>query len=270
MWPRPTERSMSPLSRSRWLFGKGPSLDLAVFLGSALLAFALLGVGAVTGALDHGTPDWAWVPAVLLVDVAHVWATGFRVYFDRTELARRPVLYSLVPVLGLAASVTLYALGGPVVFWRSLAYLAIFHFVRQQYGWVALYRARCGETERAGLWLDTATIYAATLYPLVYWHTHLPRHFDWFVSGDVLGLPELVERAARPLYVALLSAYALRAVVAWRRGQGNLGKDVVVVTTAACWYVGIVALDSDYAFTVTNVLIHGIPYFALVYVTRAA
>ena len=36
----------------------------------------------------------------------------------------------------------------------------------------------------------------------------------------------------------------------------------------ACWYVGIVALDSDYAFTVTNVLIHGIPYFALVYFTR--
>src|SRR5690606_1999951 len=28
---------------------------------------------------------------------------------------------------------------------------------------------------------------------------------------------------------------------------------------------GIVALDSDYAFTVTNVLIHGVPYMALVY-----
>jgi hypothetical protein len=43
------------------------------------------------------------------------------------------------------------------------------------------------------------------------------------------------------------------------------------VTTAACWYVGIVATDSDYAFTVTNVFIHGIPYLALVYVyVRAA
>ena len=37
------------------------------------------------------------------------------------------------------------------------------------------------------------------------------------------------------------------------------------VTTAACWYAGIVATNSDFAFTVTNVLIHGIPYFALVY-----
>ncbi len=259
---------MTALARSRWLFG--PRVDLAVFLGSALAAFAALGVGALTGVLDSTTPEWAWIPAVLLVDVAHVWATGFRVYFDRAELARRPWLYTLVPAIGLAASLAVYRYAGPAVFWRSLAYLAIFHFVRQQYGWVRLYRNRCGETDPVGQWLDTATIYAATLYPLLYWHTHLPRHFDWFVPGDVVALPVLLERLARPLYLALLSAYALRSILGWLRGVGNLGKDVVVVTTAACWYTGIVALDSDYGFAVTNVLIHGVPYFALVYFTRRA
>jgi hypothetical protein len=45
----------------------------------------------------------------------------------------------------------------------------------------------------------------------------------------------------------------------------NPGKDLVVVTTAVCWYVGIVLLNSDYAFTVTNVIIHGIPYMVLVH-----
>jgi hypothetical protein len=46
---------------------------------------------------------------------------------------------------------------------------------------------------------------------------------------------------------------------------------VVVAATAACWYVGIVATNADYAFTVTNVFIHGIPYLALVYLyARAA
>jgi hypothetical protein len=202
--------------------------------------------------------------------VAHVWATGFRVYFDRRELMRRPVLYTLVPMLGLAASIMLYARAGASVFWRVLAYLAIFHFVRQQYGWVALYRVRCGESPRSGRWLDGATIYATTLYPLLYWHTHLPRRFDWFVPGDLLALPRALELVARPIYVAILAAYVVRSLRGWRRGEGNLGKDIVVVTTAACWYVGIVALDSDYGFTVTNVLIHGIPYFALVYFTRDA
>ena len=39
----------------------------------------------------------------------------------------------------------------------------------------------------------------------------------------------------------------------------------MVLTTAVCWYAGIVAFDSDYAFTVTNVVIHGVPYMALVW-----
>ena len=43
------------------------------------------------------------------------------------------------------------------------------------------------------------------------------------------------------------------------------GKSLVVATTWLSWWVGIVVFDSDYAFTVTNVLIHGVPYLALVW-----
>ena len=39
----------------------------------------------------------------------------------------------------------------------------------------------------------------------------------------------------------------------------------MVATTALCWYLGIVHFNSDYAFTVTNVVIHGVPYMALIY-----
>jgi hypothetical protein len=51
----------------------------------------------------------------------------------------------------------------------------------------------------------------------------------------------------------------------YAKGFANPGKDIVVFTTAVCWYVGIVVFDSDYAFTVTNVVIHGVPYFALIW-----
>jgi hypothetical protein len=68
--------------------------------------------------------------------------------------------------------------------------------------------------------------------------------------------------------VAALAAYVVRALV---QRPVNWGKHLVVATTAACWYAGIVATNSDYAFTVTNVFVHGIPYMALVYVyARAA
>ena len=248
---------------SRWLFS--PRVDVCVFGGSAVVSLLLLWVGARAGLLESESPDWAWVPAVLLVDVAHVYATAFRVYFDAEELKRRLSLYVLAPAIALVLSVALYS-ESEALFWRALAYLAVFHFVRQQYGWVALYRARAGERGRLGWWVDAAAVYMATLYPLAYWHAHLPRRFWWFLPGDFAGVPAWVERVAFVVYCLALGAYALRSAHAWLvAGGGNPGKDLVVSTTAVCWYAGIVAYDSDYAFTVTNVVIHGVPYAALVW-----
>jgi len=248
---------------SVWLFS--PAIDLTVFLGSAVVSLLALWVGARAGVLYGDTPDWAWVPAVLFIDVAHVWSTSFRVYFDKDELQRRPLLYAMVPVLGLAVGIALYS-EGELVFWRSLAYLAVFHFIRQQYGWVALYRAKAGETNRLGKWIDALAIYAATLYPLIYWHTHLPRRFWWFLTNDFATIPTFIDRVASPIYWGAMALYVCRSLYGWLvQKKGTPGKDIVVVTTALCWYIGIVGYNSDYAFTVTNVVIHGVPYFALIY-----
>ena len=249
--------------RYTWLFSA--RTDVAVFLGSAIVSMLALAIGARTGVLYGDAPDWAWVPAVLLIDVAHVWATSFRVYLDPAERKRRPWLYSLVPVIGFAVGVALYS-QGELVFWRALAYVAVFHFVRQQYGWVALYRAKAGERDAISKLIDTLAIYAATLYPLIYWHSHLPRKFWWFLPNDFSGTSSIVSTIAAPVYWLLMAAYVIKSAYGWLvKREGNPGKDIVVVTTAVCWYVGIVALNSDYAFTVTNVVIHGVPYLALTY-----
>lgn len=247
---------------STWLFSK--RLDLLTFGGSFVLSMVALALGAWAGVLGGDTPTWAWIPAVLMVDVAHVWSTAFRTYFVPSELARRPVLYALVPCLGLVIGIALYA-RGELVFWRALAYLAIFHFVRQQHGWIMLYRARAKET--SGRALDSAAIYTATLWPLLYWHAHAPMAIDWFYAGDIVALPRLVAVLGLPVYVAILGAYCVRALARYARGEGTVGKDLVVGTTTVAWLAGIVLLGSDYAFTVTNVLMHGLPYFVLVFVT---
>jgi hypothetical protein len=163
---------------------------------------------------------------------------------------------------------------GEMLFWRVLAYLAVFHFVRQQYGWVALYRAKGGEHDRTGRWIDNVTIYLATIYPLVYWHANLPRRFWWFQANDWQIAPGTLlaetlvtaERVLQPIYWTALIVYAGKALHQWVVvGRPNPGKDIVVATTVFCWYLGIVWFNSDYAFTVTNVIIHGVPYFALVF-----
>jgi hypothetical protein len=243
-----------------WLFDR--RTDLLAFGGSAAFSVAALVVGAWQGWLDADFHPAFFLLAIVLVDVGHVWSTIFRVYLDPDEMERRPLLYRSAPAFAWIGGVALYQ-AGPAVFWRAFAYLAVFHFVRQQYGFMALYRARAGETRFARL--DALTIYGVTLYPLVYWHTHLPRAFDWFVTGDFVALPAVVGTVAEPLYWALLLAYVTRTLYArFRLGEVNPGRDLLVGSTALCWYLGIVAFDSDYAFTVTNVFVHGIPYIVLI------
>jgi hypothetical protein len=247
-----------------WLFSR--NLDLTVFLGSAILSLLLVAIGWQLGIINEESPDWTWVSAVLLIDVAHVWSTSFRVYFDKQELKRRIWLYTLVPIFGYALGVALYS-EGELTFWRALAIVAVFHFVRQQYGWVNLYRRKLGETANWTWWIDTAAIYLASIYPLAFWMTRLPRNFEWFVKDDFFSIPAFVETVLFPLYVLALIAYFGKSIYLYlTTGFLNIGKDIVVATTAICWYVGIVVFNSDYAFTVTNVIIHGVPYFGLIYV----
>jgi hypothetical protein len=247
-----------------WLFS--PAVDLASFAAPALFSLAVVSL-APRYWPDGESPEWLWVAGVLLVDVAHVWSSAFVTYLDPAELSRHRARYVLVPALGWVGGVGLYALGGAASFWRVLAYVAVFHFVRQQYGFLALYRARAREHSRLGAFIDGAAIYAATLYPLLYWHTHLPRRFAWFMQGDFgEGAPLVLEQIGAAVHAAALGAYAGYALFTYRRGRPTpWGKHLLVGATAATWYGGIVVTNSDLAFTVTNVFAHGIPYAVLVF-----
>ncbi|MCG3193192.1 MAG: hypothetical protein DIJKHBIC_02442 [Thermoanaerobaculia bacterium] len=227
----------------------------------------LLVTGHFTGVLYGDAPLWIWALTVVGVDVAHVWATAYRTYLDREEFSRRSALYLAIPAGAYAAGVVAHSIS-PLFFWRVLAYIAVFHFVRQQYGWVVLYRRKNGETDepRAHHILDSLVIYGSTVVPLLYWHAHLPRKFHWFLAGDFLtGLSERFFAAGLVIYLAALTLYAAKEFRRSRAGRRvSWGKQLVIGTTAMTWFSGIVVFDSDYAFTVTNVLVHGIPYFGIV------
>jgi len=245
-----------------WLFG--PGVDLTVFAGSALLSVLFVLAAPWLGAVGD-TPLWAWGLFVVCVDVAHVWSTLFRTYLDVGELRRRPGLYLGAPLVAYFTGVVAY-LASPRAFWTLFAYVALSHFVRQQYGWVALYgrKARASTPERR---LDAAAIYAATLGPVVWWHANLPRDFWWFVEGDFLsGLPRGVGTVALAVHAVVLAAWGGFQVLRVARGDGvQAGKVLLVAATWVAWFGGIVLVRDDFAFTVMNVTLHGVPYFALLF-----
>ena len=240
----------------RWLFS--PGVDVAAFAGTALASFAIalllrwLGLGA-------DTPPWAFLVFVVFIDVAHVWSTLFRVYLDPEERKRRPLLYAAAPLLAYALGVAAHSVSAEF-FWRVLAYLAAWHFIRQQVGWMVLYGRRVGSSELE-LHFDRLAIYAATLGPLLWWHAHLPRAFWWFREGDfIAGVPAWLGSVALGVHAVVLVAWLAQAVLLRRV---HLGKSLLLFATWLSWFGGIVLAQSDLTFTVMNVCLHGVPYLVL-------
>lgn len=248
-----------------WLWS--PRRDFLVFGGSAALGLGLVALGHALGFGGGPLPEWAFLLFVLGVDVAHVYATLFRTYFDGAELRARPLRYLGVPLVAYALGVLAYA-AGPLLFWRALAYLALFHFVRQEIGWLRLARARV-RTSRFDARFEELALYVAALYPVLVWHSApSERRFSWFVAGDFFALPAL--QAALPLLapasLTVLVGFALRALwLGLRHAEWRPLPALIVGKTALVWYVGIVLCNSDFDFTVTNVVAHGIPYFVLLW-----
>ena len=167
-----------------------PWIRSARYDGLLILAppfLALLVVLMLPATYRHSAamPLLAWVALVVLIDVAHVYGTLFQTYFDPVRRQQRRTLLWVAPLACYAAGVALHSLGG-LVFWRALAYLAVFHFIRQQYGFLRIYSRH--DAAAPGRWLATALIYYATIYPLLYWHFSPGRNFNWFVDGDFVQL----------------------------------------------------------------------------------
>ncbi|MEO0335121.1 MAG: hypothetical protein AAF202_01925, partial [Pseudomonadota bacterium] len=246
-----------------WL--KSASFDTAFILLPPIFATAFVFLLQLTPYNFEEVPVWGWVLFVLFIDVAHVYSTLYRTYFDQEEFEARRELYTMVPMFAFVGALLLHALS-PLWFWRALAYIAVFHFVRQQYGFMMLYR-RQEITANWEKWLDRSVIYLSTLYPIAFWHTHLPRNFSWFIEGDFFFLDApWASRAVGYIYVTCLFAYFAKELQkVFVKKIWNVPKNLILIGTATSWYVGIVLLNGDMAFTVTNVVTHGLPYVALVW-----
>ncbi|SHM16616.1 hypothetical protein [Hymenobacter psychrotolerans] len=260
-----TPGTTSPTQPQPWI--RSAAFDGLWILGPPFLALLVVALVPPVFRSSSRMPVWAWVALVVLIDVAHVYSTLFRTYFDPVRRRRFRTLLWLVPLGCYVAGVALHWAGG-LWFWRVLAYAAVFHFVRQQYGFLRLY-SRQEKASAGSRQLDAVLIYAATLYPLLWWHLSSPRNFNWFVAGDFVQYDWPMGRAVLTgLYGALLGAYCLKEFRLWRRsGRFNQPRNLLLLGTALSWYGGIVLFNGDLAFTLLNVVAHGIPYLALVWAT---
>lgn len=217
--------------------------------------------------LNENYSFFTWLLLIVFVDVSHVYSTLFKTYLVRREFQARKKLYIAAPLLSLALGLLLYQFGS-LAFWSVLALVAVFHFIRQQYGFMRLY-ARF-EAHSISKKIDTAAIYAATLYPMLYWFS-TPRKFTWFVDNEFMWLKKLsnILPVATVLYTVILGVWVGKTLAdLLKRKEFNLPKNLVIVGTFLSWYFGIVYFNNDLIFTFLNVVSHGIPYIGLIYLNE--
>ncbi len=217
-----------------------------------------------------GEPDSmtvvSWAILVMGVDVSHVYSTLYRTYLDpETHKLHRTFLY-LLPFAVFVVCMSLYSLGA-LTFWRVMAYLAVFHFARQQYGFMRVY----ARSENQTPWLrrlDALAIYTATIYPILDWHLAGQKNFNWFMKGDFVYLPEVgLRKVLFLLYSAVILTYLVKEIRQILKTRSvNIPRNGILAGTFLSWYVGIVHFNSDLAFTAINVVSHGVPYMALVWI----
>lgn len=211
-------------------------------------------------------PFWIWLIFIVFIDVAHVYATLFKTYFNPIERQRLKKTLIFVPIICLGIGILLFSFGIKV-FWSVLAYVAVFHFVRQQYGFLKLYVKNEVNTNKH---MENVAIYNATLYPMLYWFLSPKKNFNWFTDNEFFKFENyFILQIITIFYCVIIVGYALYVIKNYiRHREFNLPKILLVTGTYLSWYMGIVYYNNDLIFTVLNVVSHGIPYMGLVYINQ--
>lgn len=211
---------------------------------------------------------YTWLFLIVFIDVAHVYATLFKTYFVAEEFKKRRKLLITLPIICFVIGVFLFSFGS-VFFWSVLAYIAVFHFIRQQYGFMRLYSRNEIKTKWSVI-IDNLIIYTATGYPMLFWFFSSPRTFNWFTENDFLRFEnQLLLEILGWIYGLIVVLYLVRtAYKASKERYFNIPKNAIIIGTFLSWYFGIVYFNNDLVFTLLNVVSHGIPYIALIYLNE--
>jgi len=255
---------MRKQSRQAWL--NTPASDLVFILSPPFLSLLIVFLFPEPFQQASGIPLAYWVLLILFIDVAHVYSTLYRTYFKRNILRMKTALLTGVPIGCYITGIILYSTDS-LLFWRVLAYLAVYHFIRQQYGFMRLY-SRSEHAPPYCRWIDTIAIYTATIYPLIFWHLNGDRNFTWFVEDDFFRF----EHSSRLsgyftlAYLTVIVVYLIKELsLIIQSRQFNIPRNLLIAGTFLSWYFGIVYFNGDMAFTTLNVISHGIPYMALIW-----
>lgn len=193
-----------------------------------------------------------------------MWTTLLRV--DSEQRNKRPLLFYGAPAFLFVFLSIVNAIFGKSWFWTMIAYMAIYHFTRQHYGLVCLYKSRAGERSQLDFQLDWIASMTAAWIPVLQMHATATGKFSWFNNGEefLIRLPEAATPFLWMWYGVIAFLWLLRFCRVASGGSPNWGKLWVMLGAWVTWYIGGSCNHEVLSLAFIN-LIHGISTIVLVY-----
>lgn len=234
----------------KWLISK--PVDLLFLFGGVFVSLAMFAAWRL---------GWLSADVIVLVWIfgfhgPHFWGQISRTYLDKSELAKRGpelwrslLLFVVGPVF-VVVGLGLESLTGRQDFWQLFFFLASIwayhHVIKQHFGFMALYRAKHREFDRAELMLHRRYLILSLWAPIVilYLTTALPwMPFAYWVSdytgvNGMLTFSSWVARLGPWIFVAFQVFYLIHLLRRVAAGRGiNLPETLIIAASVSLHWV---------------------------------
>lgn len=232
-----------------WILGNARR-EISAFYG---IAIALIATSTIWS--KHSSQILLAVLITVGIDTSHVYATAWRSWFDKKELARAKFLHLGVPLLILLIIFLWCALGIPYL-WSVVLYLTVFHHIRQFYGvhrWsVSLNRPRGP--------LAATELYAFTVLPFIGYHFRAVDYQGFFTPDDMLRFPN--QYLLYGVYALLITSFISFAIKVFKQEISLPVLSTIVFPAFINIYCFLIA-DNFLVSLLPVLAVHGVTYFHL-------
>lgn len=235
--------------------------SLGFFLAPFFFIFlAIFNLPPFSG-LDNNTFQFV-ILLVLFIDWAHIFAQYHRIAYNPVEDKKLKWIYPVSYLLFLPVMAVIIGFASVTYVDTALVYFVVFHFIKQQFGFIKIYSKTDGPKTKTESKLEDALVYLTMFTPVFYWHTKaFDYEYKWvsmFIKSPIFDYLFWIAAMA---YIITLGFYIKNEIARTRRNQMfNIPKNLALFTAAMSW--GIVSFLSKstllVVFTVT--LTHDLSY----------
>lgn len=203
-----------------------------------------------------------------LVDGSHVYSTILVSYTDKNIWQQLKPLFLIVPLMLFVSAFAFKYSGSPQYFFYFLAYLAMIHFIRQEFGWMKIASRLDASAPKWLYYIDVNTSYLMTSLPML-WFLRESNAGFWYQKGDLFTIPDSLGQWALYLYWPVITIFLVGNILhTFRTKKINVSKFLVFINTFFGWYMAKVFVQHPYLALWLMIFHHGLPYYFIVFKTE--